>query len=101
MPMVMNMACVNMRMTMKEALVAATINAAGIWDFTFRYFRRHCLDTSCVAGSLNKSATHGSLEPGKVGDLLILNANRWEHLIYQLVDPPIETVVKKGCVVRG
>jgi imidazolonepropionase len=29
MPMVMNMACVNMRMTMKEALVAATINAAG------------------------------------------------------------------------
>jgi imidazolonepropionase-like amidohydrolase len=31
--MVMNMACVNMRMTMKEALVAATINAAGSFIF--------------------------------------------------------------------
>lgn len=50
-------------------------------------------------GSLNKSATHGSLEVGKVGDLILLNASRWEHLIYQLVDPPIELVVKKGCVV--
>jgi imidazolonepropionase len=79
MPMVMNMACVNMRMTMKEALVAATINAAG---------------------SLNKSATHGSLEVGKVGDLLIVNAPRWEHLIYQMVDPPLEHVVKKGRLVN-
>jgi imidazolonepropionase len=50
-------------------------------------------------GSLNKSATHGSLEVGKVGDLLIVNAPRWEHLIYQMVDPPLEHVVKKGRLV--
>ena len=31
MPFVMNLACVNMRMTMKEALAAATINAAGLF----------------------------------------------------------------------
>jgi len=30
MPHVMNLACVLLRMTMNEALVAATINAAGI-----------------------------------------------------------------------
>jgi imidazolonepropionase-like amidohydrolase len=29
MPMVMNMACTLMRMTLNEALVASTINAAG------------------------------------------------------------------------
>jgi len=80
MPMVMNMACVNMKMTMNEALVAATINAAG---------------------SLNKGATHGSLEVGKVGDLLILNAPRWEHLVYQMVDPPLEHVIKKGHLVHS
>ncbi|KAL6084178.1 hypothetical protein STEG23_002852 [Scotinomys teguina] len=61
-PMVMHLACVNMRMTMQEALAAATINAAY---------------------ALGKSHTHGSLEVGKQGDAIIINASRWEHLIYQ------------------
>ncbi|XP_047431214.1 probable imidazolonepropionase [Mugil cephalus] len=63
MPIVMHLACVNMRMSMPEALAAATINAAF---------------------ALGRSHTHGSLEAGKHGDLLVLNATRWEHLIYQL-----------------
>ncbi|XP_014825600.1 PREDICTED: probable imidazolonepropionase [Poecilia mexicana] len=63
MPVVMHLACVNMRMSMTEALAAATINAAY---------------------ALGRSDTHGSLEVNKRGDLLILNATRWEHLIYQL-----------------
>ncbi|XP_068611497.1 probable imidazolonepropionase [Brachionichthys hirsutus] len=63
MPIVMHLACVNMRMSMPEALAAATINAAY---------------------ALGRSGTHGSLEVGKRGDLLVLNAARWEHLIYQL-----------------
>ncbi|XP_008398694.1 putative imidazolonepropionase [Poecilia reticulata] len=63
MPVVMHLACVNMRMSMTEALAAATINAAY---------------------ALGRSDTHGSLEVNKHGDLLILNATRWEHLIYQL-----------------
>ncbi|XP_029521703.2 probable imidazolonepropionase [Oncorhynchus nerka] len=63
MPVVMHLACVNMRMSMPEALAAATINAAY---------------------ALGCSHTHGSLEVNKHGDLLVLNAPRWEHLIYQL-----------------
>ena len=54
-PMVMHLACVLMKMDMNEALAAATINAAA---------------------SLGKSQSHGSLEVGKVGDVLVLNAPR-------------------------
>ncbi|KAF4111428.1 probable imidazolonepropionase [Onychostoma macrolepis] len=62
MPMVMHLACVLMKMSMPEALAASTINAAY---------------------ALNRSHTHGSLEIGKQGDLVIINAPRWEHLVYQ------------------
>ena len=51
----MHLACVNMRMSMPEALAAATINAAY---------------------ALGKSYTHGSLEVGKQGDLIIINSSR-------------------------
>ncbi|XP_056317133.1 probable imidazolonepropionase [Danio aesculapii] len=62
MPMVMHLACVMMKMSMPEVLAASTINAAY---------------------ALNRSQTHGSLEVGKHGDLVIVNAPRWEHLVYQ------------------
>ncbi|XP_053107238.1 probable imidazolonepropionase [Hemicordylus capensis] len=62
MPIVMHLACVNMKLSMKEALAAATINAAY---------------------ALGRSHTHGSIETGKQGDLIIINTPRWEHLIYQ------------------
>ena len=52
----MHLACVNMHMSMEEALIASTINAAA---------------------SIGKAATHGSLEVGKVADLLIINAPRY------------------------
>lgn len=54
-PLTMHLACVNLRMTMEESLVAATINAAA---------------------SLGRSHTHGSLEPGKVADMLVIDAPR-------------------------
>lgn len=81
MPIVMHLACVNMRMSMSEALAAATINAAY---------------------ALGRSDTHGSLEVGKHGDLLVVNAPRWEHLIYQLGGHQelIRYVVIKGSVVH-
>jgi len=75
MPFVMNLACVNMRMTMNEALVAATINAAA---------------------SLSRSETHGSIEVGKWGDLILVDDATWEHVIYELIDPPVATVFKRG-----
>ncbi len=49
-------------------------------------------------GSLNKSQHCGSIEAGKWGDLVIVRAANWEHIIYQLVDAPIAHVVKKGRV---
>lgn len=81
MPIVMHLACVNMRMSMPEVLAAATINAAY---------------------ALGCSNTHGSLEVNKHGDLLILNTTRWEHLIYQLGGHQelIRYVVIKGNVVH-
>ncbi|XP_077981579.1 putative imidazolonepropionase [Glandiceps talaboti] len=80
MPLAMHLACVNLHMSMDEALIAATINAAA---------------------SVGKSDSHGSLEVGKVGDLVIINAPRWEHLIYQIGghDHLIQHVVKRGQVV--
>lgn len=63
MPLVLNLACVTLKMTMAESVVAATLNAAY---------------------ALGQSARHGSLERGKLANLLVLDAPRWEHLIYQL-----------------
>jgi len=51
------------------------------------------------AASMNKSNEYGSIEEGKWGDLVVVRIPRWEHLIYEMVDPPIEYVVKKGKVV--
>ncbi|XP_020782364.1 probable imidazolonepropionase [Boleophthalmus pectinirostris] len=80
MPIVMHLACVNMRMSMSEALAASTINAAY---------------------ALGCSSTHGSLEVNKDGDLLILSTTRWEHLIYQLGGHQelIRYVVIKGNII--
>nr|XP_033807415.1 probable imidazolonepropionase [Geotrypetes seraphini] len=80
MPMVMHLACTNMKMSMNEALAAATINAAY---------------------SLGKSQSHGSLEVGKQGNVIIINSSRWEHLIYQFGGHQelIKYVVVKGKIV--
>ncbi|XP_021564522.1 probable imidazolonepropionase, partial [Carlito syrichta] len=80
MPMVMHLACVNLGMTMDEALAAATINAAH---------------------ALGRSHTHGSLEVGKQGDFVVIGASRWEHLIYQFGGHHelIEYVIVKGKVI--
>jgi imidazolonepropionase len=75
MPHTMNLACVTMKMTVNEALVAATINAAY---------------------SLAVADEVGSLEVGKSGDLILLDAPKWEHIVYQMVDPPIEAVFRGG-----
>ena len=57
----MHLACVNMRLTMEESLVAGTINAAA---------------------SLGLSDECGSLEEGKRADMLILSANRYDTIYY-------------------
>ncbi|XP_075218956.1 putative imidazolonepropionase [Lycorma delicatula] len=62
MPLIMNLACIYFGMSMAEALTASTLNAAA---------------------SLNKSSTHGSIEISKHADFVIIEAPRWEHVIYQ------------------
>lgn len=81
MPMTMHLACVLLRMSMNEALIAATINAAA---------------------SVGRSKTHGSIEVGKVADLLVIDAPRWEHLIYQIAghNELIKYVIKNGRIVH-
>jgi imidazolonepropionase len=76
MPHAMNLACVIMRMTVEEALVASTLNAAY---------------------SMGMQETHGSLEVGKQGDIVLVNEARWEHIIYQFGGvPPLYAVIKDG-----
>lgn len=55
MPLVMNLACITLRMSMPEVLVAATLNAAA---------------------ALGRSDMHGSLEIGKLANFLILDNPR-------------------------
>lgn len=85
MPFVMNLACINYRMKPNEALVAATLNSAR---------------TIFNLDSMKRSATHGSIEVGKVADFVIINANRWENIIYQFGLSPIHAVIKKGKILK-
>jgi len=79
MPTVMHLACVNLRMSLPEALAAATINAAH---------------------SLGRSSTHGSIEVGKVADMVLLTEKKWEHVVYQFGQQDvIKQVVKGGDIV--
>jgi imidazolonepropionase len=75
MPLVMNMACVLLRMTCNEALVGATLNAAY---------------------ALGRAHSHGSLAPGKRADFVVLGTESWEHIVYQMGQPPIHAVYKGG-----
>ncbi|GFY37076.1 probable imidazolonepropionase, partial [Trichonephila inaurata madagascariensis] len=80
MGIVMHLACVLCGMTMGQALNASTINAAA---------------------ALGKADSHGSIEKGKLADFLIINAPKWEHLIYQMGGHAslIDKVLKKGNIV--
>jgi imidazolonepropionase len=74
MPTAMGLACVHFKLSMAEALVASTLNAAS---------------------SLGMAETHGSLEVGKQGDCVVLDAPSWEHVVYQM-RAPIGEVYKGG-----
>ena len=60
-----------------EAITAATINAAH---------------------AIGRERDVGSLESGKLADLLILDIPSWRHLGYRMGGNAVETVVKRGRV---
>jgi imidazolonepropionase len=61
MPMVMQLATLQMKMTVEESLTAATLNGAA---------------------SLRMADQVGSIEPGKRADLVLLDAPNYLHLVY-------------------
>jgi imidazolonepropionase len=79
MPMVIVLAVLQMKMTIEEALVAATLNAA------------------C---SLGLGEELGSIEVGKRGDLVLLDVPNVLHLVYHYGINPVAAVVKGGEVVH-
>lgn len=80
MPLVMNLACISMRLTPAEALVAATMNAA------------------CAIGMEEKV---GSLEVGKQADVVMWNVSNYQELQYLFGVNHVGSVWKKGVQVVG
>lgn len=79
MPMVIVLAVLQMKLTIEEALVAATLNAA------------------CCLG-LGEEL--GSIEVGKRADLVLLDAPNVLHLVYHYGINPVAAVVKGGEIVH-
>lgn len=77
-PMILSLACTQMRMLPAEAITAATVNAA--W-------------------AIGEQETVGTLEVGKAADALVLDMPNHEHLCYHFGVNLVETVVKNGKVV--
>lgn len=77
MPLMMQLACLYCGLSVDEAIVAGTANAAAASG----------LEDRC-----------GSLEPGKRCDLLVLDAPERRQLIYKLGSPQIHMVVARGLV---
>ncbi len=79
MRMVMSLACTQMKMTPAEALTAATVNAAH---------------------SLNRGHEIGSLEPGKIADFVIHDAEDFRELPYFFGDHQAVAVFSGGVNTR-
>ena len=79
MPFILALACRYEKLTPAEAIVAATLNAAY---------------------SLRIADQVGSLTPGKLADVLIANVPDYRHLAYRFGTNPIETVIKRGRIVK-
>ncbi|EGQ26848.1 imidazolonepropionase [Mammaliicoccus sciuri] len=80
MPLVMNLACISMRMTPAEALVAATINAAS---------------------AIKVEDRAGSLEVGKQGDVVMWDIGSYQELQYLFGVNHVDKVWKKGQLIVG
>lgn len=77
MPFAMSLACFGMGLTLEEALIASTVNAAWSLD---------CADTA------------GSLQPGRLMDAVLVNGDLAE--LVRVGVPAIRMVIKRGQVVH-
>jgi len=79
MPMMMTIACTQMKMTPEEAITATTLNAAA---------------------ALNMSSTIGSIEVGKNADMVIADIPDYRFLAYHFGYNHVSKVVKNGVVLE-
>lgn len=79
MPLMMTIACTQMRMTSEEAITACTFNAAA---------------------ALNLSSSIGSIEVGKNADIILANIPGYTHLPYHFGCNHITTVIKNGTILE-
>lgn len=75
----MNIACLKYRLTPEEVLTAVTLNGAA---------------------GIRRADRIGSVEAGKQGDLLIWDAPDLDYICYRLGANLVDTVIKKGTIVR-
>jgi len=80
MQFIITLACLQMKMTVAEAITASTINAAY---------------------SLEMSDKVGSLEVGKQADILIMDMPSYKFLPYHFGSNNVQTVIKNGKVIWG
>ncbi len=76
---VISLACYKMRMTPEEAIAASTINAAY---------------------AVGRGEKMGSLDVGKVADLLVLDVPDYLHIPYKFDRNCVETVIKNGEIIH-
>ena len=78
-PLMIALATIYMKLTIEETITAITLNAAAAIDRADRI---------------------GSLEKGKIADIIILDCPGYRHLSYHFAMNLVDTVVKKGDVVH-
>jgi len=77
-PLVFALACLQMKLTIEEAITALTINGAA---------------------AVGRADSIGSIDPGKKGDIVILEFPSYRYIPYHVAVSTVETVVKNGKVV--
>lgn len=75
--LIMNLACMKYKLTPEEVLTAVTLNAAA---------------------AINRADSIGTLEPGKLADLVLWDAPDLDFIMYRFGTNLVKTVVKKGQV---
>lgn len=78
MPLILSLACAHMRMSPAEAISAATINGAH---------------------AVGQAESIGSLEPGKLADIAIINANDYREIPYYFGVNLVDMTIKRGAVI--